>query len=114
MCGAILANAMLFVSGRYHPSILASLGGTPCIFLGSSAHKMHSLQKLLEYEYIREFPVHPSNKEMDEMLELAKSHLNHGEALRNKISATAGKLYAEAIRLPEVIFQQVVKHGGTP
>jgi polysaccharide pyruvyl transferase WcaK-like protein len=114
MCGAILANAMLFVSGRYHPSILASLGGTPCIFLGSSAHKMHSLQKLLEYEYIREFPVHPSNKEMDEILELAKSHLNHGEALRNKISATAGKLYAEAIRLPEVIFQQVVKHGGTP
>ncbi len=30
--GAILANARLLVSGRYHPSIFASLGGTPSSF----------------------------------------------------------------------------------
>ena len=43
MCGAVLAHARLFISGRYHPSIFASLGGTPCIFLESHAHKMSSL-----------------------------------------------------------------------
>ncbi len=32
LCGAVLAHARLFISGRYHPSIFASLGGTPCIF----------------------------------------------------------------------------------
>jgi polysaccharide pyruvyl transferase WcaK-like protein len=107
MSAAILANAMLFVSGRYHPSILASLGGTPCIFLGSSAHKMHSLQGLLEYEYIREFPVHPSSEEMNEILELAKTYLHQGENLRERIKATAWKRYTEAIKLPEVIMQQI-------
>ena len=48
--GAVLAHARLFISGRYHPSILASLGGTPCIFLATHAHKMGSLSRLLKYD----------------------------------------------------------------
>lgn len=103
MGGAILANARLFISGRYHPTILASLGGTPCIFLGSSAHKMLSLQKLLEYEYVREFPVFPSNGEVDEILELAREYLKQGEPLRATIRAVAGKRCREAKRLSDVI-----------
>ena len=50
LCGAVLAHARLFISGRYHPSIFASLGGTPCIFLASHAHKMGSLSRVLEYD----------------------------------------------------------------
>ena len=42
----VLANSKLFVSGRYHPSIMASLGGTPCIFLGSNSHKNTVVSKL--------------------------------------------------------------------
>lgn len=112
MCGAILANARLFISGRYHPSILASLGGTPCIFLGSSAHKMHSLQKILEYKYIREFPLYSSTEETDEILELAKDYLNQGEGLRRRIKAVAEKRSNEAIRLADVIYERVANTLG--
>jgi polysaccharide pyruvyl transferase WcaK-like protein len=89
MGGAILANARLFISGRYHPSILASLGGTPCIFLGSSAHKMHSLQKVLGYENPHEFSVYPSGSELEEILEMARDYLDQGESLRMIIKANS-------------------------
>jgi polysaccharide pyruvyl transferase WcaK-like protein len=106
MAGAILANARLFISGRYHPTILASLGGTPCIFLGSSGHKMHSLQKILEYEFIREFPVFPRTEDIREIKELAKTYINRGEPMRKRIKAVAKKRYEEAIRLPDMILGQ--------
>jgi ADP-heptose:LPS heptosyltransferase len=60
LCGAVLAHARLFISGRYHPSIFASLGGTPCIFLASHAHKMGSLPRLLQYDLTREFDAFPT------------------------------------------------------
>ena len=44
----ILANAKCFISGRYHPSILASLGGTPCVLMKANSHKTLSLQAVLE------------------------------------------------------------------
>lgn len=107
MSGAILANARLFVSGRYHPAILASLGGTPCIFLGADAHKMHSLQKLLEYEYIREFPVFPSSADIEEICYLAGEYLKQGETLREKMKAVAKRRCEEALRLPDIIYERV-------
>ena len=47
LAGYILGKAECFVSGRYHPAILASLGGTPCVFMGSNSHKTSSLQQVL-------------------------------------------------------------------
>jgi polysaccharide pyruvyl transferase WcaK-like protein/organic radical activating enzyme len=47
LAGYILGKAACFVSGRYHPSILASLGGAPCVFMGSNSHKTSSLQEVL-------------------------------------------------------------------
>jgi polysaccharide pyruvyl transferase WcaK-like protein len=108
MGGAILANARLFISGRYHPSILASLGGTPCIFLGSSAHKMHSLQKVLGYENPHEFSVYPSGSELEEILEMARDYLDQGESLRMIIKANSSKRCAEALRLPAIIHERVI------
>ena len=46
----ILANAQCLVSGRYHPSILASLGGTPCVFMKANSHKTESLQAVLNID----------------------------------------------------------------
>ena len=105
--GAILANARLFISGRYHPSILASLGGTPCIFLGSSAHKMRSLQEVLEYDYIREFPVFASSEECDEMIGVARKYLDEGDLLRERIRSVSKRRCDEAMRLPNVIIDQI-------
>lgn len=39
----LLWNASAFVSGRYHPSILATLGGTPFVLMHSNSHKTKSL-----------------------------------------------------------------------
>jgi hypothetical protein len=107
MSGAILANAKLFVSGRYHPTILASLGGTPCIFLGSIGHKMRSIQKILEYENIREFSPFPSSSEIDEIFHLARGYLRGGERLRESIKAVAKRQCEEAMRLPDIILKRI-------
>jgi hypothetical protein len=47
----VLARASVLVSGRYHPSILASNAGTPVALMGSNSHKNVSLQELLDYGY---------------------------------------------------------------
>lgn len=46
---AVLGGAAALISGRYHPSILASVAGTPCAFMPSNSHKTESLQEMLGY-----------------------------------------------------------------
>lgn len=46
---SVLANAQCYVSGRWHPSILASLGGTPCVMLQSNSHKSQAIYTELAY-----------------------------------------------------------------
>jgi polysaccharide pyruvyl transferase WcaK-like protein len=43
----LLWNASAFVSGRYHPSILATLGGTPFVLMHSNSHKTRSLYEVV-------------------------------------------------------------------
>jgi polysaccharide pyruvyl transferase WcaK-like protein len=99
-CGSVLAHAHLFISGRYHPSIFASLGGTPCIFLGTHAHKMGSLSRLLEYELNREFPAFPEAADVGGIVALAREYLGQGETLRRSILRVARKRCEEAMSLP--------------
>ncbi len=115
MCGAVLASARLFVSGRYHPSILASLGGTPCIFLGSHAHKMGSLPRVLEYDDCRQFDAFPSESDIVNIIATAKNYLAQGESLRARIRSAAKRRCDEVRQLPDYILQQVngcVARGG--
>ena len=99
----ILANAQLFISGRYHPSIMASLGGTPCIFLGSNSHKTRSLQEVLEYEHVLEFSAYPSSDECVQIAEQAKSILIGGNTRLYKIKKVVSKLSEEAQTLVNFI-----------
>ena len=46
---SVLANAQCYVSGRWHPSILASIGGTPCVMLSSNSHKSAAIYRELKY-----------------------------------------------------------------
>jgi len=103
MCGAVLANARLFLSGRYHPSIFASLGGTPCIFMASHAHKMGSLSRVLEYEVQKQFTAIPGDAEVSEIVLLARDYLDQGDSLRARIRAVTELRYQEAITLPAVL-----------
>jgi hypothetical protein len=100
MSGAVLAHARLFISGRYHPSIFASLGGTPCIFLASHAHKMGSLPRVLDYDGDRQFSAFPEDSEVAEIVSTARQYLQQGETLRSRIKRVAQVRSAEASELP--------------
>jgi polysaccharide pyruvyl transferase WcaK-like protein len=100
MCGAVLAHARLFISGRYHPSIFASLGGTPCIFLATHAHKMGSLSRVLEYEPHLQFNAFPDDADIAGIVSTARDYLDQGEALRKKIMQAAKLRSEEAMQLP--------------
>jgi polysaccharide pyruvyl transferase WcaK-like protein len=102
-CGSVLTNARLFISGRYHPSIFASLGGTPCIFLATHAHKMGSLSKVLEYETDRQFSAFPDDSEINDIVTFSKSYLEQGEALRARIRVVAKLRCDEATQLPALL-----------
>lgn len=103
MCGAVLSHARLFISGRYHPSILASLGGTPCIFLGSNAHKMGSLSRVLEYTEHVEFKAFPEDDDISGIMSLARKYLGEGEGLRNRIRRVAKLRCDEATNLATLL-----------
>ncbi|PHV64208.1 polysaccharide pyruvyl transferase family protein [Cyanobacterium aponinum] len=87
MAASILSKASVFISGRYHPSIMASLGGTPCIFLGSNSHKTRSLQTVLNYDSVIEYQAIPSKEEIAQIVQRAREIINEGQARRNKIQS---------------------------
>jgi polysaccharide pyruvyl transferase WcaK-like protein len=100
LCGAVLAHARLFISGRYHPSIFASLGGTPCIFLRSHAHKMGSLSRVLEYDVHQQFNAFPDDSDIAEIVATARKYIDQGETLRARIRQVAKLRSEETTRLP--------------
>lgn len=101
MAGAILANARLFISGRFHPTIFASLGGTPSVFLGAHSHKLASLQRTLEYDLQTQFSAMPTDHEIEGIVALSDQYLREGVPLREKIKAIVAKRCDEAMQLPQ-------------
>jgi polysaccharide pyruvyl transferase WcaK-like protein len=110
MCGAVLAHARLFISGRFHASILASLGGTPCIFFASHAHKMGSLPRLLKYDLHQQFNAFPDDSEIAAIVSMARDYLGQGEALRTRIRQVMKLRCDEATQLPALIMRNMSPH----
>jgi len=101
VAGSVLANARVFISGRYHPIIMATLGGTPCIFLESMGRKTASLQRLLEYDITEPvFSALPSKEDCARIATLARDYLKAGQECRLRLSAVAQRRCAETERLP--------------
>ncbi|MFR8088778.1 MAG: polysaccharide pyruvyl transferase family protein [Lachnospirales bacterium] len=90
--GKILANATVYITGRYHPSILASLGGTPCVFMGSNSHKNYSLQETLGYENPHEYNAIPDDNEIKKILNETRIILSEGKERRIKLQETTKEL----------------------
>lgn len=101
--GKILANSRVFISGRYHPAILSSLGGTPCIFMSSNSHKTRSVQELLKYDEIKEYNVLPNEDEINEIIKKAREDIEKGEDLRKRIKERCLKLSEETIKQKELL-----------
>lgn len=98
----ILANARVYISGRYHPAIMASLGGTPCVFMSSNSHKTASLQDLLQYEEVKEYNLLPDSAECDRIIDAAVQKMNQ-PGLRENIQTRAYELNLKAQGLAQVI-----------
>ena len=98
----ILANARIYISGRYHPAIMASLGGTPCIFKSSNSHKTASLQELLRYSEVDEFNLLPDEMECNRIINMAIKKMNLPN-LRIEIKERAKELNIKAKELANII-----------
>lgn len=102
--GAVLANARLLVSGRYHPSIFAALGGAPCVFMGSNSHKTRSLPQILDYPAdLQEYDVLPDSDEIARIVSEARIRLDEGEARRASIRAAAVRNGGRVRQLPDAL-----------
>ena len=99
----ILANASLYITGRYHPCIMSSLGGTPCVMMSSNSHKTISIQEVLEYENPYEYPFMFSKQECEDMLSRGERYINEGNKLREKIKSRAQELSRESEKLKNLI-----------
>ena len=100
---AILANARLFVSGRWHPSIMGSLGGTPAVFMGSNSHKTLSLQHLLGYENPVEYRAFPEEDDVAGIVAKSRALLAEGVDRRERVVAATAELAASARRLEDFV-----------
>lgn len=92
----ILAQARLMVSGRWHPSILASLGGVPALMLGSNSHKTETLLSMMQRPF-SEFSALPDDEQIEQIVALARADLAAGGDLRKHVS-TQASLAAESAR----------------
>jgi hypothetical protein len=103
---AILARARLLVSGRFHPSILASLGGTPSVFLEAHSHKMRSLQNSLGCEDEPMFSTFPDDAEVERIVQRSAEVLRASKAsdrVRGRVLEAARMRAEQAARTPQMI-----------
>ena len=98
----ILANARVYISGRYHPAIMAALGGTPCVFMSSNSHKTRSIQELLNYKEIKEYNLVPNDEECNLILRDALLKIEQA-GLRDRIKERAYVLNIQAKELANIV-----------
>lgn len=101
----ILGRAGAFISGRYHPTILAARGGTPAVTFGSNSHKMSSLMDLLDQPTAsRSAAITP--KDAREMVDDACSVVGD-ERVIDATQASAARLRARAETLVDLLLAAV-------
>ena len=83
--GGILAGASIYVTGRYHPAIMAGAGGVPTVFMSSNSHKTKTVQTLLGYENPMEFPVCPEGDDLVRIREAVETLLANRAAHAERI-----------------------------
>lgn len=90
----ILSGAAVLVSGRFHPSVLASLCGTPSVFLASNSHKSSSLPAMLRLPQAEAFPFFGDGDDLDAVVGTARSLVEEGGRRRAAVLARARELGA--------------------
>jgi hypothetical protein len=101
----ILGRAGAFISGRYHPTILAARGGTPSVPFGSNSHKMSSLMDLLD-QHVTGRSADVTRKDADEMVTEACSIAGDDRVIEAN-QATVARLRGEAETLVDLLVAAV-------
>ena len=109
LCAGIVGKAEVFVSGRFHPAILASDGGTPCVFMGSNSHKTLTLQHMLEYEDPFEFRDIPTEDDVRRITERTRRLIE--ESPRARIAEAVARRTSEARKVIHLLNQPVSAHS---
>ncbi len=87
----LLSHAAIFLSGRFHPSIMASLGNVPCVFFEPNSHKNLGLQEMLGYRPIMQFHACPTQEDIAKICNIV-SRICSGQVLvRMDIQSLAQK-----------------------
>ncbi|MBW2121983.1 MAG: polysaccharide pyruvyl transferase family protein [Deltaproteobacteria bacterium] len=80
----ILGHARAYVSGRWHPSIFALTGGTPIVTLTANTFKTDALNRQAGLEG-QTFDALKLHEEIEPIVELTRTYVTQGEALRRRL-----------------------------
>jgi polysaccharide pyruvyl transferase WcaK-like protein len=96
----LLAHADLLVSGRWHPSILATIGGTPCIMIEGNTHKCRAMAEQFGFPF---FDGLSFNARAGALIGEAQRMIAQGPALREKTKAIAEACRAQTPRHVRIV-----------
>ncbi len=98
----VLKGATLFISGRWHASILSTIANTPILLWGSDSHKTKSLYTLLDYNY-RFFEVSTLPANIDELIETAQKIMNDASMIKTTMANYSEKYARLAVENAKVL-----------
>lgn len=103
----VLQRSMLFISGRWHASILCTLANTPILLWGADSHKTRSLYTLLDYNY-RFFEVASLPANIPELIDEARKIINDTDRIKENMKQKVAK-YSNAAWENATILEQYVR-----
>lgn len=109
----ILANAEVYIGGRWHGAIFALRGGTPVVMLSAETFKVNALLAQMELNA----PVFDALRLADDVgaiLKLSRAYALQGEGLRRDLKAKAEQLGQLAAKNLEYLEQTLTRHAPLP
>ena len=107
----ILKGALIFISGRWHASILSVLANTPILLWGSDSHKTKSLYPLLDYKY-RFFELDSMPANLPELINEVKKVLDESDTIKILFKEKVEKFSKEAKNNILFMKKDIIKSEG--
>lgn len=103
----VLQRASIFISGRWHASILCTLANTPILLWGADSHKTKALYTLLDYKY-RFFEVSTLPANIPELIDEVSRVLKESETVKTEMRHKIG-LYSKTACQDAAILRKYVE-----
>lgn len=107
----VFKHSKLFISGRWHASILATLSSTPILLYGSDSHKTKALYAMLDYSYpffeTQTIPLH-INELIDNAVKITEDN-NIREQIKEKVAILKIESHKNVDYLRDFLFDNRLK-----